>query len=273
MQYKIVFIIVTAVTLRASADENKLAKAVNLEKLNTEADEDDPFLAPDGNLYFASNKAGNWQLMVAKKTTGGFGAGKPYLSSKDADYRCPFVIQGILYFADNTAPAENKDLKNFDIVKKIGQRPPMPLPGISEKDDELHPWITSAGKEFYFSRKAADGWMQFVAAGPVPGPIGKAKEVGFPSGFHHATLAKSGLLMYLQGPLDEAANRHLSLQARQGRRRLESARAGQADSIIPRPSSATCRPASAPTAAAFTSSPTVPAVKADVTFGWCRPRI
>jgi hypothetical protein len=81
-------------------------------------------------------------------------------------------------------------------------RAALPLLGISEKEDELHPWITTSGKEFYFSRKLEDGWIQFVAAGPLPGPIGKAKMVGFPPGFHHATLTSSGLSMYLQGPLE-----------------------------------------------------------------------
>lgn len=197
-------IALVAVTWHAAANEPKLAKAVNLEKLNTEADEDDPFVAADGNMYFASNRAGNWQIMVAKRASGGsFGPGKTYLSSKDADYRCPFVFRGILYFAHNSAPAENTELKNFDIVKKTGKRQPLPLLGISEKDDELHPWITTAGTEFYFSRKLADGWTQFVAIGPIPGPIGKAKQVGFPAGFHHATLSRSGLAMYLQGPLED----------------------------------------------------------------------
>src|SRR5260370_20362302 len=82
---------------------------------------------------------------------------------------------------------------------------PVPLPGggVNEKTDELHPWITPAGKEFYFSRKTDQGWKLMVASGPVPGPIGKVKEVGFAAGFHHSTLSKDALPMYLQGPLQE----------------------------------------------------------------------
>src|SRR5262249_50051138 len=74
---------------------------------------------------------------------------------------------------------------------------------VNSPDDELHPWITPAGKEFYFSRKTKEGWMLFMANGPSPGPIGKAKSVGFPAGFHHATLSKDALTMYLQGPLEK----------------------------------------------------------------------
>jgi WD40-like Beta Propeller Repeat len=95
-----------------------------------------------------------------------------------------------------------KDLKNYDIKKSTAGRAPLPLPGISAREDELHPWITRDGREFYFSRKTKEGWKLFVAAGPVPGPIGNANEVGFPPGYCHATVSASGLIMYLQGPLE-----------------------------------------------------------------------
>jgi hypothetical protein len=68
----------------------------------------------------------------------------------------------------------------------------------------LHPWITQSGKEFYFSRRLDDGWTHFMAQGPVPGPIGKAKKVGFPAGYHHATLSPGGTTMYLEGPLEKS---------------------------------------------------------------------
>src|SRR5262249_21715639 len=35
------------------------------------------------------------------------------------------------------------------------------------------------------------------------GPVGDAKPVGFPVGFHHATVSANGLTMYLQGPLEK----------------------------------------------------------------------
>ena len=42
-----------------------------------------------------------------------------------------------------------------------------------------------------------------IARGPTPGPIGEAKEVGFPPGFCNATLSSTATVMYLQGPLDK----------------------------------------------------------------------
>ena len=47
----------------------------------------------------------------------------------------------------------------------------------------------------------SDGWVMFVTQGEVPGP-GLAKKVGFEPGYCRATLDKTGLIMYLQGPLD-----------------------------------------------------------------------
>lgn len=187
------------------AGEKDAVAPVNLEKINTEADEDNPCILSDGTtLLFDSNKSGRYEIMVSKRAgAGAWGAAKVHLASKEADYRSPFYRQGILYFAHNKVPDEKlKDLKNFDLVQKQLDRAPLPLLGVSEPEDELHPWITTAGKEFYFSRKTKEGWMLFVALGPVPGPIGKAKEVGLPVGFHHASLSSNGLVMYLQGPVE-----------------------------------------------------------------------
>jgi hypothetical protein len=182
-------------------------KPINLEKLNTAADEDDPFVSTDGlSLYYASNKAGTYGILVSKRGAGkdAWPAGKALLVSKDFDQRSPFLFKNDLYFASNEVPDEKlAKLRNFDIFKKIGMQAPIPLPGggINERTDESNPWITASGKEFYFSRKTEDGWKLFVAKGPTPGPIGKAKEVGFAKGVHHASLSKDGLTMYVQGLL------------------------------------------------------------------------
>lgn len=184
-------------------------KFINLDKVNTDADEDDPYVSPSGlTLFYASNKAGTFDILVSKRSAAGqpFAAAKPYVNNPEDDERSPFLYQGVnldLYFATNHVPDEKlKDLKNFDIVRKTGERAYLPLLGVSEKEDEMHPWITPGGKEFFFSRKSKDGWVMFVTTGVVPGP-GLAKEVGFPPGFCRASLSSSGLTMYLQGPLDE----------------------------------------------------------------------
>ena len=164
------------------------------------------FAAADGlSLYYASNAGGTYGILMSKRVLINqlWPAGKPVLVSKDFDHRSPFLFKNELYYAANEVPDPKlADLKNFDIFRKVEMLAPIPLLGLDEKTDELHPWITPAGKEFYFSRKTEEGWKLFVANGPVPGPIGKAKPVGFDPGFHHATLSKSTLQMYLQGPLD-----------------------------------------------------------------------
>jgi hypothetical protein len=194
-----------------SGGDKKVAPT-NLGKVNTKADEDDPFLLSSQVLLYASNQSGNWAIMRSDRKAGKWAAGKaiPSLKSKEADYRSPFVARdGKLYFASNKVPDKKlADLKNFDIWVSTGGREPLPLlgEGISTQEDELHPWVTPAGKEFYFSRKTKEGWVLFVARGPNPGPISNPKPVGFKPGFHHATLSASGLIMFLQGPVEKHRN-------------------------------------------------------------------
>ncbi len=182
------------------------AKPLNLNKVNTAADEDDPFVVGNNQaLLYTSNASGTIGIMQSLWSRG-WQAGKaiPARTSKEGDFRSPFYREEKLYFATNEVPDEKlKALKNFDIKVSTAGREPLPLPGISTKDDELNPWITRDGKEFYFSRKVKDDWCLFVAAGPVPGPVGDPKRAGFPPGFHHASLSSSGLIMYLQGPMEE----------------------------------------------------------------------
>lgn len=185
-----------------------LAKAINVEKINTDADEEDPCPTPDelGLLYVRKGKK-NYDILIARRTSlkAAFATSKPFLADRGADVRCPFMHQGKYYFATNEIPDEKlADLRNFDIMVQIGTQRPVHLLGdINSKTHEMYPWITPAGKELYYSRKVEDGWKLMIANGPVPGPIGKSKEVGFPINFHRATVAGNGLTMYLQGPLDD----------------------------------------------------------------------
>jgi hypothetical protein len=188
---------------------NDAIKVLNLERLNTTADESDPFPAADGlTLLYASNQTGDWNILAARRgaATQAWPAGKPYpaLANKGFDERSPFIHRTTLYYAKNEVPDEKlASLKNFDLFQRPAMLAPVPLLGISDKTDELNPWITPGGKEFYFSRKTDEGWVQMIAHGPVPGPIGDAKLVGFPPNFHNASLSSNGLTMYLQGPLED----------------------------------------------------------------------
>src|SRR5579864_6318899 len=146
---------VLGLQLPMSAGDKK-ATPTNLGKVNTKFDEDDPFLLSGQVLLYASNQSGNWAIMKSVRKAGKWAAGKTIanLASKEADYRSPFVARdGKLYFACNKVPDKKlADLKNFDIWVSTAGREPLPLlgEGISTQEDELHPWVTSAGKEFYF---------------------------------------------------------------------------------------------------------------------------
>ena len=188
--------------------QDALVKATNLEKLNTADDEEDPFPTTDGKeLLYASKAKGSYDIYISKRTavTAPFGPGKAFIFDRVADERCPIKHQDRYYFVTNEVPdKEFAKFKNFDIMVQIGTQRPFPILGeINTKADEMYPWVTPAGKEFYFSRKIDGDWKLFVANGPVPGPVGKAKEVGFPANFHRATVAGKGLTMYLQGPLED----------------------------------------------------------------------
>jgi hypothetical protein len=178
--------------------------------VNTRADEDDPFVTPNGlHLFYASNASGTFDLQWARRasTRGKWKFYKeiPDVNSKDADERSPFVrADGRLYYASNKVPDEKfKDLKNFDLFERPPDLAPEPLLQVDTAADELFPWITPTGREFFFSRKTKEGWRLFVAKGPFYGGVGKGKLIEeLPAGFHHCTLSPNGLIMYLQGPLE-----------------------------------------------------------------------
>lgn len=183
-------------------------KTLNLEKLNSADDEEDPCPTPDGNgLLYAKKGKKYYTIYLTRRTFPGaaFGSGKVFIPDRLGDLRAPFAHQNKYYFSSNEVPdAKFADLKNFDIFMQIGTQSPAPIVAdVSTKADEMYPWITPAGKEFYYSRKTDGGWKLMIANGPVPGPIGKSKEVGFAVNFHRATVAGNGLTMYLQGPLDD----------------------------------------------------------------------
>ena len=203
-----VAVITVAIPRWRGAEAGDAAKPINLEKLNAEGDEEDPCPTHDvlGLLYVKKGKK-HLDIYLSKRATAtaAFGAGKPFLADRGADMRSPFAHQGKYYFATNDVPDKKfADLKNFDLMWQTGTQAALFVPGdVNSKADEMYPWVTPAGKEFYFSRKNDDGWKLFLANGPTPGPIGKSKAVGFAADFHRATVAGNGLTMYLQGPLED----------------------------------------------------------------------
>jgi hypothetical protein len=199
----VAFIIVLIANLPVQGGDAPV-EAVNLDKLNTEADEEDPCPSAEGLLYAKKGKK-FYDLYLSKSGAKGFGAGTAFLADRGADVRAPFFSQGKYYFATNEIPDEKlKDIKNFDLMLQFGKQRASPIitNDINTRVDESFPWIAAGGKEFYFSRKTEDGWKLFVVNGAVPGPA-KAKDVGLPAGFHRATLFGASLTMYLQGPLED----------------------------------------------------------------------
>jgi len=180
-------------------------KVVNLEKLNTAADEEDPFPAADGlYLLFARKGKTHYEIFQSARgtATAAFGPGKVAVTFPDADVRTPFLAQGKTYFATNEIVDEKlAKLKNFDIKWRLGSTATLFLPGVASAEDEVAPWIALGGKEIYFSRKTKDGWKVFVSNGPTPGPVGAGKDVGLAANFQRATLSPSGLTMFVQGPV------------------------------------------------------------------------
>jgi WD40-like Beta Propeller Repeat len=213
MRYWIFPIAVSAILLACAGQPGvdggePAPKIINLDKLNTDADEEDPCPTPDGlALLYASKARGSYDIYVSKRASLKvvFGPGKPFIYDKVADERAPFMWRDRYYFATNEVPDKKfEKLKNFDLMMQIGFQRPTPLLGeINTPAHEMYPWITPGGAELYFSRKMRDGYKLFVAKGPVPGPIGNAKPVGFDLDFHRATIGKDALTMYLQGPIDD----------------------------------------------------------------------
>ena len=89
------------------------------------------------------------------------------LFDKVADERCPFAFKDRYYFSTNEVPDPKfVKLKNYDILWQVGFTKPLPVLGeINSKVDEMYPMITPSGKELYFSRKTAEGWVRHVPSG------------------------------------------------------------------------------------------------------------
>jgi hypothetical protein len=214
--------VLVVLTLQPAPGQNPTPlKPVNLDRLNTPKDEDDPHLSADRlRLYYASNSGGRFSLFVAERRT----VAQPWspgrllsVSGGDGDDRCPCLTADghDLYFATRYAIKDpDKDVKsvpdNFDIVTAIRlTKPheftsPTPVQAVCTPADEMFPWVTADRQELYFSRKTPDGWRVLVARRPgKTGVFTDPKPVAeLPPGFHHTTLSRDGRLMFLQGPLD-----------------------------------------------------------------------
>jgi Tol biopolymer transport system component len=194
-------------------------KPTNLSPLNTEKDEDDPYVSSDGlTLYYASNATGKWAIMRSTRRlrSSAWSTGVPidgFVSTGANDRSVCVTVEGkfpqYLYYATQKDATEGA---NYDIYVAVRQNSradwtaPTPLHTVCTQENELHPWLTGDGKQLYFSRESKDGWRVYVAERSKTSGVagfGEPKLVDVPAGFHHATVAANGQTMYLQGPLDQ----------------------------------------------------------------------
>lgn len=215
----IILLVMPLARTPAQQEDKKSIKIINLEKLNTADDEDDPHVSSSGlTLLYCTNAGKKIDLCITRRADLGrpWTVGKPvgdYVQT-EADDRSAFLTKDgvypqFLYYATK----RDKKAKNFDIFVAVKQdrmaafSAPTPLNTISTQADELHPWLTADGKELYFSRKTSDGWHVLVATrkeATGAAGFGEPKVVAeLPAGFHHATLTPNKLTLYLQGPLDK----------------------------------------------------------------------
>jgi len=212
----ILFIVCLPAALLAG-DADKV-KPVNLTKINTAKDEDEPHSTVDakglGQLYYTTDG----ELYSARRDAKGWQPGKPFKDLPErGDVRSVFVFfakpganfpQTIFYATNSDTAKPDGRGDNFDIyfmVRNSASGPDFTVPGpilsVCTPADEMHPWVTADGK-LYFSRKSNDGWRVFVARRGRPDqPFEKPVQVDLPAGFHHPTLTPDGKTMYLQGPL------------------------------------------------------------------------
>lgn len=212
--------VVAAIGLSFSADASDEVKLVSPNNLaiNTKADEDDPFISNNGlSLWYCCNQSGKFDILTAKRRTlrSVWGKGEQpdgYLQSEVDDRGVCLTREGVypqyLYYAT----LKDKDTNNFDLYVAVKQdegkafTEPTPVQATNSEADEMHPWLSTDGKQLYFSRKTKEGWRVYMCKrAQATGAQGFDKPIlleELPAGFHHATLTRDGNTMYLQGPLD-----------------------------------------------------------------------
>jgi hypothetical protein len=189
-------------------------KVYSFDRLNTKADEDDPCPSPDGfRFYYTANAAGHFDLMMAERRALNqpFDNPRPLeeLNTK-ADEVGPCALPRARDGSEYLYFASQRDAKNFDIffTRRLRSGEPFqriaiaPVHQVCTEADEAHPCVTPDLLELYFSRKTKEGWRVFVARGSAPRAFEQVEPLDLPAGFCHPAVARDGLTMYLQGPLE-----------------------------------------------------------------------
>jgi hypothetical protein len=209
---------VAAFVAAGSAQEPALLKPINLDKLNTDKDENDPHISANGlQLYYSFKGKDKYDILVATRRS----ASQPWARGKlvngfiqtDADDRSVFLTPEGRYpqFFFYATKKDQLEGANFDLYMAVKHSAradftaPSPINAVCTAADEMDPWLTPDGRQLYFSRKTPEGWHIFVSSrgqGRGAAAFGAPKPLDLPAGFHHATLTPDGRTMYLQGPLE-----------------------------------------------------------------------
>jgi hypothetical protein len=200
-----------AVLLAPSVPAAEELKPINLSKVNTEADEDDPNPASATQLFYASNPTGKFEIFAAGRSGAFWTRGKAVISLPGkADARSPFLEYAKadrLYYAGNhDVMAKDERGDNFDLwyQTRTGAAGEFAIEAavqsVCTRADEAFPWITPDNK-LYFGRRTKDGWKLYVSERPKGGAFGKPMAVDLPADFGHPTLTPDGKTMFLQGAL------------------------------------------------------------------------
>lgn len=201
------------------AVQTKKINILNMEKLNTAANEDDPCIMSDNSqLIFTSDEGGTVQLRLASRKSAGESLTRERIVDElagEGEFRSACLLpkdkEGweYLYFA--TQYHTDKKKSNLDLYR-VGRFSPLrpfqgynaasPVQATTSEMDEAYPCVSSDGTELYFSRRKPAGWQLMRSQAREPLAFESAADVPFEVGFHHVTLSRSALTMILQGPVN-----------------------------------------------------------------------
>jgi hypothetical protein len=205
--------------------ETKKAEPINL-TCNTDGDEVDPCPGSDGKVLYYSLKAKGskkFTFMSSRRANTGanWGEGKeldePNIIAKDPkgqDRGLTMTAEGVFrQYVFFSSKKDGDPLGSYDIYSayKEGRdrvfTAVTPVRNVSEKEDEMHPWLSADGRLLYFSRKLKEGWRIFVAKRAETAGLQGFDDVkmieNIPVDFKCATTTPDGKTMYLEGPLGD----------------------------------------------------------------------
>jgi hypothetical protein len=211
-------LIALTVTIAQQKEEKPPAlKIVNMERLNTEADESYPSMGQEGLTFFFCRRSGNgdWDIYQASRPAlkGPFGNPRPVVEvNSKADDISPLAVRvgegQYLFFASKRGGGSfdiyfTRRLRLSEDFMKAAIAP-LP-PNIDSEADEADPWLTPNHLTMYFSRRdATKGWCILQATATSPRDFTKVQDIPqLQGGFAHPTVTPNGRLMFLQGKLGD----------------------------------------------------------------------